>query len=115
MKLEKQSLCKINLLLNVLGKRPDGFHELETVIHPINLYDTLTFSPAKSGISLTCNNPQLPIAGNLVYRAASAFLAAAQISEGISIHLEKRIPVAAGLGGGSANAATTLLVLTEMC
>jgi len=115
MKLEKQSPCKINLLLNVLGKRPDGFHELETVIYPINLCDTLTFSPAKSGISLTCNNPELPVdAGNLVYRAASAFLAAAQISEGISIHLEKRIPLAAGLGGGSANAATTLLGLNEI-
>src|SRR2546428_1163202 len=115
MKLEKQSLCKINLLLNVLGKRADGFHELETVIHPVNLYDTLTFSSAKSGISLTCNKPELPLdAANLVHRAASAFLSAAQIPEGVAIHLEKRIPLAAGLGGGSSNAATTLLGLNEL-
>ena len=114
-KLEKESPCKINLLLNVLGKRPDGFHELETVIHPVPLHDTLTFSPIKSGIVLTCNNSELPVdASNLVHRAATAFLGAAQISDGVSIHLEKRIPLAAGLGGGSGNAATTLLGLNEL-
>ena len=115
MALEKQSPCKVNLLLNILGKRPDGFHELETVIHPVPVYDRLTFERGGSGIQLTCNEPTLPTdSGNLVYRAADAFLKTANTSDGIKLHLEKRIPLAAGLGGGSGNAATTLLGLNEL-
>lgn len=115
MKLERKSPCKVNLLLNILGKRADGFHELETVMHPLALWDQLSFSPAGDGIHLTCSEPSLPTdASNLVYRAAAAFFKTAQISTGVSIHLEKRIPLAAGLGGGSGNAATTLLGLNEL-
>ena len=115
MTLEKKSGCKVNLLLNVLRKRADGFHELETVIHPVNVFDTLTFSRASAGIDLSCSNSELAVDHtNLVHRAASAFLNAAQISDGVKIHLEKRIPMAAGLGGGSGNAATTLLGLNEL-
>ncbi|HKI69895.1 MAG TPA: 4-(cytidine 5'-diphospho)-2-C-methyl-D-erythritol kinase [Verrucomicrobiae bacterium] len=115
MTLEKQSPGKVNLLLNILGKRPDGFHELETVMHPINVFDRLTFEPGKVGIQLTCNNAALPInSSNLVYRTATAFLQLAKISDGVRIHLEKTIPVSAGLGGGSGNAATTLLGLNEL-
>jgi 4-diphosphocytidyl-2-C-methyl-D-erythritol kinase len=111
----KNSGCKVNLLLNILGQRPDGFHELETIIHPVNLFDQLTFSRASSGISLTCSDPNLPVdESNLVHRAATAFFAATQISDGVKIHLEKRIPMAAGLGGGSGNAATTLLAVNEL-
>ncbi len=103
------------MLLNILGKRSDGFHELETVFHPVNLCDRITFATGHSGIHLTCNNPELPTdAGNLVHRAATSFLHAAKIQDGVKIHLEKRIPLAAGLGGGSANAATTLLGLNEL-
>lgn len=113
--LEKPSPCKVNLLLNILGRRPDGFHELETVFHPVNLCDRLTFSRGGSGIQLTCSDPALPTdATNLVHRAAAKFLEAASISEGIRLHLEKKIPMAAGLGGGSGNAATTLLGLNEL-
>jgi 4-diphosphocytidyl-2-C-methyl-D-erythritol kinase len=113
--LEKQSPCKVNLLLNILGKRPDGFHELESVMHPISLFDRLTFQRGGSGIQLTCSEPTLPTdSSNLVYRAAEAFLTTARISEGVTIYLEKRIPLAAGLGGGSGNAATTLLGLNEI-
>src|SRR4051812_35819612 len=105
--LEKPSPCKVNLLLNILGKRPDGFHELETVMHPINFYDDLEFSRAGQGIQLTCSDPTLPTdSRNLVHRAAAAFLQAAGTAEGVQIHLEKKIPQAAGLGGGSGNAAT---------
>jgi 4-diphosphocytidyl-2-C-methyl-D-erythritol kinase len=115
MTLEKKSLCKVNLLLNILGKRPDGFHELETVMHPVQVFDQLSFSRAGASLHLTCSEPTLPTdARNLVYRAAEQFLKAARISEGVSIHLEKRIPLAAGLGGGSGNAATTLLGLNEL-
>lgn len=113
--LEKQSPCKVNLLLNILGRRPDGFHALETIFHPVNLCDRLAFSRSAAGIQLTCSDPSLPTdAGNLVHRAAAAFLSAAGIGEGVRLHLEKKIPLAAGLGGGSGNAATTLLGLNEL-
>lgn len=113
--LEKNSPCKVNLLLNILGKRPDGFHELETVMQPVNLFDRMQFTRGGSGVRLTCNEPTLPVdSGNLVHRAATAFLQMAGIKDGVSIHLEKKIPLAAGLGGGSGNAATTLLALNEL-
>jgi 4-diphosphocytidyl-2-C-methyl-D-erythritol kinase len=115
MPLEKPSPCKINLLLNILGKRADGFHELETVFHTVNVCDQLSFSRVGAGVQLTCSNPALPTdSTNLVHRAATAFLQAAKISDGVRIHLEKKIPLAAGLGGGSGNAATTLLGLNEL-
>jgi 4-diphosphocytidyl-2-C-methyl-D-erythritol kinase len=115
MTIEKQSPCKVNLLLNILGKRSDGFHELETVLHPIRLFDRLSFSREQQGVQLTCNEPSLPTdSGNLVYRAAAAFLRTAKLQEGVRVHLEKNIPLAAGLGGGSADAATTLLGLNEL-
>ncbi len=113
--LEKHSFCKVNLLLNILGKRPDGFHELETVMHPVPLHDELTFQRGGAHLRLACDDPTLPIDGrNLVMRAAALFLAEAGISDGVSIHLRKHIPIAAGLGGGSGNAATTLLALNEL-
>lgn len=113
--LEKNSSCKVNLLLNILGKRPDGFHELETVMQPVDLYDRLLFMREGDDIKLTCSDTSLPTdSGNLVYRAAKAFLQEASIETGVRIHLEKKIPLAAGLGGGSGNAATTLLALNEL-
>jgi 4-diphosphocytidyl-2-C-methyl-D-erythritol kinase len=115
MPLEKHSPCKVNLLLNILGKRPDGFHELETVLQPVNLCDRLTFERRGSQVELSCDNAALPLDGrNLVHRAATAFLAAAKINDGVRLRLEKKIPLAAGLGGGSGNAATTLLALNEL-
>jgi 4-diphosphocytidyl-2-C-methyl-D-erythritol kinase len=115
MTLVKQSPCKVNLLLNVLGRRVDGFHELETLMHPVQLHDQLTFSRRGQSIKLTCNLDTLPTdSQNLVYRAAELFLKAAGIKEGITMHLDKRIPLAAGLGGGSGNAATTLTGLNEL-
>src|SRR6187431_3366406 len=102
--LEKNSPCKVNLLLNILGRRPDGFHELETVMQPVNLYDRLQFVREGDGIQLTCSDTGLPTdSGNLVYRAARAFLQEASIETGVRIRLEKKIPLAAGLGGGSGN------------
>ncbi len=115
MTLTRLSGCKVNLLLNLLGRRPDGFHELETVLQPVPLCDELTFTRQGSGVELTCGDPRLPVdSGNLVHRAASAFFAAAKRQEGVRIHLEKRIPLAAGLGGGSGNAAITLLALNDL-
>src|SRR5215831_5019131 len=102
--LEKLSACKVNLLLNILGKRADGFHELETVMHPVALFDRITFERGGQSVQLTCSEPSLPCDGrNLVYRAAELFLQSAKIKDGVRIHLGKRIPMAAGLGGGSGN------------
>ena len=115
MTLEKKSPCKVNLLLNILGKRADGFHELETVMQPVRVFDNLSFARGGSGIQLSCNDPILPTdSGNLVYRAAAVFLQKTGIRDGVQIRLEKKIPLAAGLGGGSGNAATTLLGLNEL-
>ncbi len=112
--LQLDSPCKVNLVLNILGRRPDGFHELETVMQPVPLCDQIQIDSAPAGLRLTCSDPNLPVDGtNLVYRAAMSFLAAARLDAGLSIHLEKRIPMAAGLGGGSGNAATTLIGLNE--
>jgi 4-diphosphocytidyl-2-C-methyl-D-erythritol kinase len=113
--LEKQSPCKVNLLLNILGKRADGFHELETVLQPVRVFDRLSFTRAGQGIQLSCSAPGLPTdARNLVYRAAAMFLEAAGVRDGVRLELQKHIPLAAGLGGGSGNAATTLLGLNEL-
>ncbi len=113
--LEKDSPCKVNLLLNILGKRPDGFHELETIMYPIPFCDRLVFSRGGQGIQLTCSDATLPTdSRNLVHRAAASFLQAAGLTGGVRIHLDKKIPLAAGLGGGSGNAATTLMGLNEL-
>ncbi len=115
MTLTRPSPCKVNLLLNILGKRPDGFHELETVMQPVAWCDELEFARGGKGIRLTCDDPALPMdSTNLVHRAAEAFLQTARITEGVGILLRKRIPLAGGLGGGSGNAANTLLGLNEL-
>jgi 4-diphosphocytidyl-2-C-methyl-D-erythritol kinase len=115
MRLERKSPCKVNLLLNILGRRADGFHELETVLHPVNLCDQLIFARVAAGVELSCSDANLPVdAQNLVHRASTAFLQVAKINEGVTIRLEKKIPLAAGLGGGSGNAATTLVALNEL-
>jgi 4-diphosphocytidyl-2-C-methyl-D-erythritol kinase len=113
--LERDSPCKVNLLLDILHRRPDGFHALETILHPVPLFDSLRFERAGASLALSCNLAELPADGsNLVHRAASSFLTRAGVRDGVRIHLEKRLPLAAGLGGGSANAAITLLALDEL-
>jgi 4-diphosphocytidyl-2-C-methyl-D-erythritol kinase len=113
--LTRQSRCKVNLLLNILGKRADGFHELETVMYPLNLFDRLIFKHGGNSFRLTCTDPSLAVdETNLVHRAATAFFKTTGIKDGVEIHLEKQIPLAAGLGGGSGDAATTLLALNEL-
>jgi 4-diphosphocytidyl-2-C-methyl-D-erythritol kinase len=115
MPLIRSSPAKINLLLNILGRRADGFHELETLLLPIPWTDELSVEQSGTGLRLTCDNPALPTgSGNLVHRAATSFLERAGIQDGVAIHLEKRVPLESGLGGGSSNAATTLLALNEL-
>ncbi len=115
MRIKKKSPCKVNLILNILGKRADGFHELETVMQPVNICDEMTFERGGASLQLTCSNPELPCdSKNLVHRAATAFLTAAKISDGVKIHLQKNLPLAGGIGGGSANAAVTFSALNEL-
>lgn len=111
-----RSFAKINLGLKLLGRRADGFHELRTVFQTIDLHDRLTFTPRRDRrLVLTCTDPRVPLnSKNLVVRAARALLAAAKLRTGLNIALEKRIPLGAGLGGGSSNAAATLLALNRL-
>ena len=110
------SFAKINCSLHILGKRPDGYHEIRTVLQTVSLHDTLSFaSSSEREISLTCSDPLIPTdKNNLVVRAAKALKDFYGIRAGARIHLEKRIPVQGGLGGGSSNAAVTLLALSRL-
>jgi 4-diphosphocytidyl-2-C-methyl-D-erythritol kinase len=110
-------LCpaKVNLYLRVVGLRPDGYHDLVTVMQPLTLADVLTARLAGTDIVLECDDPGLPTGTeNLVWRAARLFLEETGQNLGVHLSLWKRIPVAAGLGGGSSDAAGTLLVLNDL-
>jgi 4-diphosphocytidyl-2-C-methyl-D-erythritol kinase len=108
------SAAKINLTLEILGKRPDGFHELATWMLPVGLYDTIEIEEA-SQPSFISNVPELGgDPSNLVIRAVQSFTQAASIDTAYAIRLEKRIPMGAGLGGGSSNAAVTLQLLNKL-
>lgn len=107
--------AKINLGLRVLGKRPDGYHNLLSLMVPVSLYDELRLELGSLGVELRCPNSDLPTdAQNLVYRAAQLVLDTCQRDEGVRIELKKSIPVGAGLGGGSSDAATTLLAVNQL-
>lgn len=109
--------AKINLYLHILGRRPDGFHELETLMAPISLGDALDIELISSGtgdIEFTCSDPTLMGDDNLAIKAARLFREEFKIEKGVRIHLDKRVPVGAGLGGGSSDAAAVLLAMREM-
>jgi len=108
--------AKVNLFLEVLGKRPDGYHELATLMVAIRRYDTLCFKEETSAaVRLTCNRADLSTGpDNLVVRAARLLQDRTGCSRGCSIRLTKRIPLAAGLAGGSSDAAATLLGLSRL-
>ena len=114
MVLRLKSPCKINLYLNILFKRADGFHELESIFQPIPIFDEITIQKGDAGIQLTCSSPKLPTGSdNLVWKAAEAFLKKLK-AKGVKIHLEKFLPLSAGIGAGSSNAAYTLRGLNEL-
>jgi 4-diphosphocytidyl-2-C-methyl-D-erythritol kinase len=103
------SPAKINLTLEILGKRADGFHDLETLMCPVALFDDLEFECAEKGIELRVEGADLPAdSSNLVWRAARLVQEASGCSQGVRILLKKRIPMGGGLAGGSGNAAVTL-------
>jgi 4-diphosphocytidyl-2-C-methyl-D-erythritol kinase len=109
--------AKINLSLKILSRREDGFHEIETLIAPVSLCDEINIQRKKGGqgIDFHCDDPSVPRAeDNLVVRAAKSFVAAMKMTSAVSIDLKKKIPHGAGLGGGSSDAATTLLALNRL-
>ncbi len=107
--------AKVNLSLKILSRRDDGFHEIETVIAPISLCDELKIDNKKQGIEFRCDDPSVPQGDdNLVVRAANVFFASTKLKPTISIELRKKIPHGAGLGGGSSDAAATLLALNQL-
>ncbi|MBL67559.1 MAG: 4-(cytidine 5'-diphospho)-2-C-methyl-D-erythritol kinase [Verrucomicrobiales bacterium] len=109
------SPCKVNLCLNILGRREDGFHELESLMLPVPISDELRMERGEAGVRLSCSDPHLPVDGsNLVYQAARVFFGAVVTGEGITIHMQKNLPLAAGIGAGSANAAYALRGLNEL-
>jgi 4-diphosphocytidyl-2-C-methyl-D-erythritol kinase len=111
--LKLPSFAKINWTLRIFGKRPDGYHEVATILQSISLCDELTFELRDDEeISVVCDDPEIPVDdSNLIVKAARELQRPGQ---GVSVHLTKRIPTKAGLGGASSNAAVTLLALNEL-
>jgi len=116
MEIVEKAPAKLNLGLQIMGKRSDGFHDLISIFQTIDLYDNLIFDDAKKGQTiLSCDDPELSCGtDNLVWRAVDVFRQKTGIDEGIKIHLKKQIPYGAGLGGGSSDAATVLSVLNRI-
>ena len=113
--------AKVNLGLRVVGKRSDGYHLLDTIMVAVTLFDEVTIKKRKAGntagtqLRVTCDHPQVPVGEkNLAYQAASLLLREAGVAEPVDIHIRKRIPVGAGLGGGSTDAAATLVGLNRL-
>jgi 4-diphosphocytidyl-2-C-methyl-D-erythritol kinase len=111
-----ESLAKVNLRLEILRKREDGYHEIRTIFQKISLHDTLHFSlKRRRGIRITADHPGLPTGKrNLVYQAVRSILERSDYEGGVDVVIEKRIPLGAGLGGGSSNAATTLKAMNQL-
>ena len=111
--LSRRAYAKINLGLEVLGRRDDGYHELVTVLQTVSLFDEVTASPA-GGLSIRCENPALTGQRNLVWQAAEALWEGSGAKQGAAIGLVKAVPVSAGLGGGSSDAAAALALLARL-
>ena len=115
MKFYIESYGKINLALDVLNKRPDGYHEIRSVMQQISLSDQLIFQGQETGVSIQCDNNSVPLnEDNLIYKAWKKLSDITNSKAGIAVKVSKRIPVAAGLAGGSGNGAATLLALNEL-
>lgn len=114
-KIKINSYSKINLTLNILSRREDGYHEIETIMQSINLTDQVIITKEKEGIKIKCNHPEVPInANSLAYRTAEKIINRYGIKKGVKIEIEKKIPLASGLAGGSANSATILIGINKL-
>jgi len=114
-KITIKGYAKINLVLDVVGRLDNGYHLLRSIMQQIDIFDVITIEKIPSGIHFTTNSTAIPVdESNLAYRAAQMILQKYHIEEGVSIHLEKRIPVAAGLAGGSADAAAVFKGINDL-
>ena len=110
-----KSPAKVNLFLNVLSRRPDGYHNIETLFERVDLCDEVILSKSKNGINIICDNTDVPAdENNLIYKAVKSLQARLDVTLDVEIVLKKNIPVAGGLGGGSGNAATALMGLNNL-
>jgi len=110
-----KAYAKINISLDVVGKREDGYHLLKMIMQNIDLYDLLKFNKVASGINITCNKSYVPTnEKNLVYKAAKLFMDTYDINTGVDVYIKKNIPVAAGMAGGSTDAAATLVAMNKL-
>ncbi|MDR1926705.1 MAG: 4-(cytidine 5'-diphospho)-2-C-methyl-D-erythritol kinase [Endomicrobium sp.] len=115
MKIKIKSPAKINLFLEIKNKRSDGYHNLESIMQTISLYDELSFDLTEKDIVLECNDKSLSVdEANIIYKATKAVQTHFKIDNGVKIYSKKEIPVGAGLGGGSSNAAATLKALVKL-
>jgi 4-diphosphocytidyl-2-C-methyl-D-erythritol kinase len=113
--IQLKSFAKINWTLDVLFRRDDGYHELRTIYQTVSLHDEVSLNETNAQIEIVCDDSRVPCdETNLAFRAAAALREATNTAKGARIEIQKRIPVAAGLGGGSSNAAATLLALVKL-
>ena len=113
--IRREAFAKINLGLDVVRRLPNGYHEVRMIMQTVGIYDVLTFQKAASGIQLVVDNEELPTDGNnLICKAAKLLLDTADVKGGVRITLEKHIPIAAGMAGGSTDAAAALLGINEL-
>ena len=113
--LKLNAYAKINLGLDVIGRLPNGYHEVKMIMQSVGICDELTFEKQPSGITVTTDSGELPTdENNLIYRAAKLLLDTCAVKEGVRIHLTKRIPIAAGMAGGSTDAAATLKAVNQL-
>ena len=115
MSIREKAYAKINLGLRILGERADGYHDIRTVMQTVDLCDTLIFEERESGIEIVCSSPTVPEGSdNLAYQAADRLLWETGCERGVRIKMEKQIPIGAGLGGGSSDAAAALRGLCRL-
>ncbi|MBS5927334.1 MAG: 4-(cytidine 5'-diphospho)-2-C-methyl-D-erythritol kinase [Clostridium sp.] len=113
--MREKAYGKVNITLDVVGKREDGYHLLKMIMQNIDIYDVITIEKIESGIEITCNKPYVPTdERNLAYKAAKLFKDTFNITSGVSINIKKNIPVAAGLAGGSTDCAAVLKIMNNL-
>lgn len=113
--MREKAYGKVNITLDVVGKREDGYHLLKMIMQNIDIYDVITIERIESGIEITCNKPYVPTdERNLAYKAAKLFKDTFNITSGVSINIKKNIPVAAGLAGGSTDCAAVLKIMNKL-
>ncbi|MDD5795065.1 4-(cytidine 5'-diphospho)-2-C-methyl-D-erythritol kinase [Clostridium sp. HCP1S3_B4] len=113
--MKRKAYAKINISLDVIGKREDNYHLLKMIMQNIDLYDEIDIKKVKEGITIRCNKSFVPVdERNLAYKAAKLFIDTYNINEGVDIYINKNIPVSAGLAGGSTDCAAVLEILNKM-